>query len=303
MEKNGRRKVRWIAVKVDIMGDIAKMSQNILRGYGRKKAISEKSAFQDALDFLARIPEAIPRQLIFSDTFTHTDKMIAKDILSLIEQGSDLTKFLSRGIADPKKKNRYDYYANNLNVTHLHLVPQGTSELLFVCFLDEKAYIVKLGDHSDLGKLDIMKIIDRNWPFVLPYENIQVEGEVLTDEQFAALSGKNINVFIKLSSGRAVLCGGSMSNGISMGAMCRSIGVQRLVRKIEGFLLQMEPIMQELTQCERDWKLAHFEPFLVFFMQEINTGLIYKFEFNVDSLNMNPPRRYTKEEYLNYIKA
>lgn len=124
---------------------------------------------------------------MLSDAFdknpaSHSDVIAV--IIKDIEQGKDLTKYLSRRVKigfelppNPAKKKlnklcHLDLLLNEWRIHHMHLSTTikpdgfvvGGKPLLFAMFIGEKAYLLDIANHKSFEDDQLVKIAVSNWP-------------------------------------------------------------------------------------------------------------------------------------------
>ena len=137
----------------------------------------------------ARLIPAHPRHVTRSDALEQNPIVARRSdvvaaIVRDIEQGNDLTKYLSRRVQigfefakNPAKKKlnklpHLDPLLNDWRIHHLHLTttvePDGFVErddpLLFAMFTPSKAYLLDIGTHDSFADDQLVKIAVKNWP-------------------------------------------------------------------------------------------------------------------------------------------
>jgi len=136
-----------------------------------------------------RLISAHPRHVARSDAFEKNPIVAQRpDVIAAIvrdiEQGNDLTKYLSRRVQtgfelppNPAKKklNKLPHLALLLNewrIHHLHLTTTVEADgfverddpLLFAMFTPSKAYLLDIGTHDSFADDQLVKIAVKNWP-------------------------------------------------------------------------------------------------------------------------------------------
>lgn len=125
-----------------------------------------------------------------------------------------------------------DGLLNDYGVLHFHLGEtlenngyiKRTGLLLFAVVRDATVYEIGIYGHGDWYEVDILNIIDRNWPELLDHVTIKAIDTVYsprTKEEIKALRNANICAIIPLSSGRIVMPigGGVATDGTSNDAV------------------------------------------------------------------------------------
>lgn len=131
--------------------------------------------------------------------------------------GSDLRPYLSDRVDDLLWVDRL---LNDWGIHHLHLAPKGSRELLYVIAKPDTLYFIDVLDHGAFGERELVQIVHRNWPALLP----RSPGMQAISEQ-PHRSGKTINAFRHVGVNAPVvmddgtvyvaLGGGYVGNGMS----------------------------------------------------------------------------------------
>jgi hypothetical protein len=140
------------------------------------------------------------------------------DLKKIISQGGDIRPYFSRKI---KNADNNDLLLNEWGIHHLHFLPEGTEDILFVRFTDKDAFIIQAlphgHDHPDVWvNTMLIDIINKNWPEgKAQYNVINIQGEELNAKERVNLRNKHYNVAVKVSDGKsyAVPGGGIMASG------------------------------------------------------------------------------------------
>lgn len=118
---------------------------------------------------------------------------------------------------------------NDYRVVHFHLgvgyhssgYINRTGELLFAIVDSKSVYEIGIYQHKDWFELDILDIIDLNWPQLLDsvtINGLDVAGCPTTRDEVKALRAANVTTIMKLRSGRIIgpLGGGLTTAGTSL---------------------------------------------------------------------------------------
>jgi hypothetical protein len=134
----------------------------------------------------------------------------------LISEGRDLRPYLSR---ETRKANRNDLLLNVCGVHHLHFLPAGTKDILFVRFTDTDAYIIQAfphgRDHSDVWvNTQLIEVLHNNWPEIIAsYKLANIRGEYLATEERLTIRKNHGNAIINVSDSTCYFLGGIMASG------------------------------------------------------------------------------------------
>lgn len=106
------------------------------------------------------------------------------DLKRLISEGGDLQPYLSRK-TKKVNANYNDLLLNEWGIHHLHFIPGGTKDVLFVRFMDTDAFVIQAlshgADHSDVWVNTLLiEILHNNWPErIARYKIEKIKGEHL----------------------------------------------------------------------------------------------------------------------------
>ena len=206
---------------------------------------------------------AHPRQVMCSREFDQNpiaaerSDVIAK-IIAHIEQGDDLTKYLSRRVRtgfelpqNPAKKmlnklQHLDLLLNEWRIHHLHLSttvePDGFVErddpLLFAIFLPGKAYLLDIGTHDTFADDGLARIAIESWPadqLFLELDGVLGlrDGSPYSSEDRKKLRGAGIGSFIQIGNRVFSPPGGISTAGTSTQASMWSNHIMRALRHFE----------------------------------------------------------------------
>lgn len=127
----------------------------------------------------------------------------------LFLNGGDLTPFLSRDIL--KKEYKPDILLNLWGINHLHFLESGSENILFIKIIKNDVYFLQSFSHGENGhypfeNIELLNIINNNWPELLRPYKTNITGENLTSKQRHNLQAKNhLNTIILLSNGESIL--------------------------------------------------------------------------------------------------
>lgn len=148
---------------------------------------------------------------------------------------------------------------NDYGVIHFHLGTEfdskgyikRTGELLFAIVDNQNVYEIGIYNHGDWYEVDILDIIDENWPHLLNPVTIQALDIVYsptTRKEVKTLRDANILSLIKLKSGRIIAPpgGGVASDGTSVEAV-------EAAKYWKRFLLEGEKVIEaEISQLVKN---------------------------------------------------
>jgi hypothetical protein len=214
-----------------------------------------------------RLVSANPRRVLRSDVFdknpvaAQRPEIIAA-VIADIEQGNDLTKYLSRRVtrgfelpAKPtqKKLNRLqhlDLLLNEWRIHHLHLSTtvgadgfvERDDPLLFAMFMRGNAYLLDIGTHDTFADDQLVEIAVRNWPS----DQLFIElkgilglrgGKPYSSDDRKKLRGAGIASFVQIGTQVFSPPGGISTAGTSTQA---SMWANRVMRTLQNFDAQMQ---------------------------------------------------------------
>src|SRR5579883_318247 len=212
-------------------------------------------------NWMSRHVRPVPRTVRKSQAFTSNPivQQRASDlavIIQDIEQGRDLTRYLSRGIktvADSASKplNRrrdLDLMLNDWNVHHLHISTQLEADgfvkrdgpLMFAAFQPNVAFLIDVMQHGDWTREHVIRVIADEWPDegiiheIKGNDRYKVVGLAAkyTEKEHQELRAAGINVLCEID-GRVFMPGGGM---VSVGTTVRaSRAADQLLMELEKF--------------------------------------------------------------------
>jgi hypothetical protein len=219
------------------------------------------------LNWQSRLIPSQPRREMRSREFdqnpivTNRATVIA-EIIRDIEQGSELTKYLTRrvlsGFELPRNPNNkhlrrlqhLDLLLNEWGVYHFHLStnvePDGFMErddpLLFVMFRADKAYLLDVGTHKTFEDDRLAQIAISNWPDDQLFPEIKGiiglrGGNPYTSDERKKLRSAGIFSFIQIGNRVFSPAGGISSAGTSTQAAMLSNRIMRALKKFEEHAL------------------------------------------------------------------
>lgn len=180
------------------------------------------------------------------------------------ETGNDIWPWQSKFIDRPSYE---DGMFNDYRVVHFHLgigfKPNGyinrtpNGELLFAIVDSSSVYELGIYRHGDWYELDLLDIVDDNWPHLLDAVTIRVLDIThcpSTREEVKTLRKANVVSFIKLKSGRIVapLGGGVATNGTSNDAVCSADYWAKVLRDGEKAIIS--DIKEQIQKGELESK-------------------------------------------------
>jgi hypothetical protein len=135
-------------------------------------------------NWMNRLVKPQPRTVHMSKAFQQNPLIVQRasdlaQIIDDIEQGRDLTKYLSRQIVravvhalgQPPRPN-LDLMLNDWGVHHLHISTQVEADgfvlrdrhLLFAVFRPQAAYLIDVMQHGDWARDHVLEVMAREWP-------------------------------------------------------------------------------------------------------------------------------------------
>jgi hypothetical protein len=187
------------------------------------------------------------------------------DLERAIVAGNPIWPWQSRLIDRPTFE---DGLYNDFRVVHFHLGigldPTGyinrTGPLLFAAIDGVSVYEIGIYNHGEWFELDILDIIDTNWPHLLDHVTLRaldVKNCPNTRDEIRALRRGNVNTIIKLKSGRIIAPpgGGLAADGTSIEAVRSADRWAKLIRNGEQAI--MANIHQQVAQGSMKSKDYH----------------------------------------------
>jgi hypothetical protein len=203
-------------------------------------------------------PRSVAKSIVFNQNPIAAQRSEAiSEIVADIEQGNDLTKYLSRrvttGFAFPPKpgaKNlaklqHLDLLLNEWGIHHLHISTTTEADgfverddpLLFAMFEPETAYLLEIGTHSSFADQTLAEIAVENWPdaqLFLEIKGIQLRNGVpYSPADRKQMRSAGIFSFIPIGDRVFAPRGGISSAGTSAQASLRTNHIVRTLRAFE----------------------------------------------------------------------
>jgi hypothetical protein len=206
-------------INVDLAKDWNDFLKNDMPALGLGYDLAQ-SAWENTLRYLGakrRVPRQVPRnvhearELCIPPTLASDYAALKK----LIEQGGNLTAYLSRDIGK-KKADKNDRLLNAWGIQHLHFRPGGTSDVLFVKFTDSEAFVLQTLPHGSghpgtWVDTSLLEILHNNWPEAADGKIAGIAGEPLTSKQREALRKVNANFATEMPGGVVYLGPGGLT--------------------------------------------------------------------------------------------
>ncbi|MGN6647552.1 MAG: hypothetical protein ACTHJT_13610 [Cytophaga sp.] len=154
---------------------------------------------------------------------SHPDKQCIDNIISKLKNGEDVNQHQSIQLSNTEYD---DDLFNDWGLHHLHLSEEPnlthpnyykrTEDLLFIRFIDNKAYLIDILPHNNFHRKSLIAVIQNNWDYILQeayntwYPDFS-EDEIKIMRKKGYLIGVNIN-----GKGYMMLGHGYFSSGINM---------------------------------------------------------------------------------------
>lgn len=142
-----------------------------------------------------------------------------------------------------------DKMYNDFGIMHFHLgvgpytrhpnYIDRTDELLFVVINSKDVYEVGVYLHNEWYELDILDIINNNWPNLLDKVTINavdIKNSITDRAEVRMMREANVNIFLKLQNGRIIapLGGGAMIDGTSTKAVQNADFIIKRLRQLDS---------------------------------------------------------------------
>lgn len=213
-------------------------------------------------------------------------------IIADVEQGSSLTKYLSRDVVrapvkmpQTGKRPDLDLMLNDWGVHHLHISSHVEADgfvrrgepVLFAVFKPHTAYLIDIMMHGDWTRDHVLEVLATEWPTegVLP----EIRGVIglknqITEEQRATLRRKRVNTWFEFGGKVFAPIGGMSGAGTTIAATHESDMLLDRIRIFE------EAIVRNPRSLEADFARSGFvlpkEPQFEFAIREDGAGVIEK---------------------------
>lgn len=168
-------------------------------------------------------------------------KVAYKEIIKSISEGNELLKYQSRLL---KNVNFDDMMLADWGIQHLHLETEvesdgyvkRTSELLFVRFTDDDAFIIGIYQHGDWTDLDIIETIHFEWPDSI--EKFKMNGIIalehnISNSERQLLRNSGMNTPIQVSDG-AIYMGPGMGMSTAGSPVMTTMNGDNHLRYLHG---------------------------------------------------------------------
>lgn len=229
-------------LKANFIGDWIEMLKDMLSnhwGYDIS-GISDEDIPLTYFNVEHRRIEPVKREVKLSDIFVcPLDLKNGWETLKgNIEDGQDITPYLSKKIDDPLFK---DSMLLDWGVHHFHLVENPRNDnILFALVTKDCFYAINVYTHNDWAKDDIVETIHRNWPEAIERYRIDAIDTTnnVTGKERSILRNGDINTFVKVSDGTiyAPIGGGFTLSGSSAQATMRMIEQKSFLKKLQSHL-------------------------------------------------------------------
>jgi hypothetical protein len=202
-------------------------------------------------NWMSRLVKPQPREVRKSKAFEQNPIVAARasdfaQIIGDIEIGSDLKRYLSRGVeiaADlPGKKRRdLDLMLNDWGVHHLHISTQAEADgyvkrdgpLVFAIFRPPTAYLIDVMSHKDWTRGHVLDVLATEWPEEgIIHELRGVHAGRHTDEERAALRKNHLTTIFEHGGRVFMPSGGLTLGGTAIGV---TMGADKLLSDLEYF--------------------------------------------------------------------
>ena len=189
-------------VRIDLIGDFEDKLVNKGRSIGLKlQNLDSSLASIRVLTYLRKAGNSLPKKIIKSKDFDKSIPVELADnvhsLINKIENGVDLTPYLSKNSIILNNDEKFDYLFNDWGILHLHLGKEfeakkpkfikRTGPLLFIIPYFDNVYLLSVFNHRDnvwSKKILVQKVYD-NWPELLHKfdDIIGLSTEILNDDQ------------------------------------------------------------------------------------------------------------------------
>ena len=93
----------------------------------------------------------------------------------------------------------------NWGIHHLHMgEAERTDDLLFAVIEDDDAYFIDVRTHGNFADVDLLEVVDRNWPDLFRLLPAMMPGENFTAAQIRNLRANNMGIAVNVN-GRALM--------------------------------------------------------------------------------------------------
>ncbi len=195
-----------------------------------------------------RIPDAVPRRVLTCPEFDQEVSTIAEDdrmalgaALRSIEDGEDLTPLLSKWATRVHAKRR-DRFLADWQLHHIHLRP-GSSDLLFIHFTRQNAYVVALRPHDSWAEHELAHRIQRHWPGLIFTGTLAAfrPMQTATDQELKSAQQAGLYVIFPDEQGMAIVGRGLTASGHPIDLIDAANNLEHALWALErGEILEVE---------------------------------------------------------------
>lgn len=143
-------------------------------------------------------------------------------ILDKAKRGIDLNSHLSKSIRD---FDFFDFLQLDWGIMHIHLgvdilkdgMAARTKELLYVFPKEKTLYCIDILSHRDFANIELLEIMNRNWPDLIPKLNGISPDTSINTELISKLRKAGVNYAPSLADGSVIFSpgGGVVAGGFS----------------------------------------------------------------------------------------
>ncbi len=263
-----------LKIEIDFKSDLRRIINSQLKSLNVEKEFIEKNNLEILLiqyhnQKLRRISES-KRNVYFSKGFQypkeHIDEFrsIVNAIKQKFETGEDVNPHLSQRIMNVDYN---DDLLHEWGIHHLHLNTEmksngfikRSSELLYLVIDSQNSYFINIYDHKEFQNIELLEIIEENWPFLLQKYLLNDLTSISNDQSKKGIrkSRKNnsFNIYAT-SSGKVYLPrgGGLNSAGSNVTSLEYAEVVIDEIQYVENFILNNKEklaleLIKQLGSC------------------------------------------------------
>jgi hypothetical protein len=202
-----------VTVEIDLVHD---WNEFLISQFKRFPFLDESEYLNIPVDKLSilyfnwfyRLIQPVKRKVHYSKEFICPANLKAglKEVVRKIQSGHELIAHQSRNL---KKLKFNDGLFNDWGLQHLHLGTEieedgfvtRNGDVLYILFDNENAYLIQVMDHKSFSKLELMRIVHRNWPETISkhravgFDSLAYE---ITDNDVHLSRKEGSNIFIEV---------------------------------------------------------------------------------------------------------
>ena len=211
-----------------------------------------------------------------------------RQFISDCEQGNSLTKYQSRKINSAIAGTSDDLYSH-WGIHHFHLgtkpdpkyqsLVKGTNEFIFAKVDNSNIYLIGIYKHkTDWSKLEIINVIEDNWPQLL--EPHKLHGNVVAtydEDGIKHLRKARVNTAVTTSKGKSYILGGVSADNSSINSVIQrnkfnnylALYIQNLQNQKQEIIIRNSHKIDELIKKAPDCKSEQYNIIICYSIENL----------------------------------